>query len=201
MDGFTKRTERKRQAIEDAALTRLMAEGSGSLRIEDIAKGAGVSQVTIYNYYGSKQALLNAVIKRYLKEVQLEFENIVNDQALLFPEKMKHLFLMKKKGSKLIDLGVLKSLLDESGELKQYAEEFYYKVSLPVFMAFLEQGKQEGYFKQEVSIDSILIYYEMMKSALEKQYERFANHPDAERLVEEITHLFFYGFLKEEHQK
>ena len=33
------------------------------IRITDIAKEANVSQVTIYNYFGSKEALLKEVLK------------------------------------------------------------------------------------------------------------------------------------------
>jgi len=51
---------RKRQAVIDAA-TRLLDEGNSMLSMEAVAKGAGVTRLTVYKQFGSRRSLLEAV--------------------------------------------------------------------------------------------------------------------------------------------
>ena len=56
------RAERKRAAILDAARTAFLRDGFDA-SVDVIAAEAGVSKVTVYNHFGSKQALFVEVIK------------------------------------------------------------------------------------------------------------------------------------------
>jgi AcrR family transcriptional regulator len=55
------RAERKRQAIVEAARTLFLRDGFDA-SVDVIAAEAGVSKVTVYNHFGSKQALFVEVI-------------------------------------------------------------------------------------------------------------------------------------------
>ncbi|MGW4204134.1 TetR/AcrR family transcriptional regulator [Streptomyces sp. NPDC004726] len=61
------RAERKRQAIVTAARTLFLRDGFG-VGMDAIAAEAGVSKVTVYNHFGSKEALFTAVIADALDE-------------------------------------------------------------------------------------------------------------------------------------
>ncbi|MCX4963542.1 TetR/AcrR family transcriptional regulator [Streptomyces sp. NBC_00654] len=61
------RAEAKRQAIVSAARTAFLREGFG-VGMDTIAAEAGVSKVTVYNHFGSKEALFTAVIAGALDE-------------------------------------------------------------------------------------------------------------------------------------
>ncbi|CAL9617776.1 hypothetical protein SUDANB176_05773 [Streptomyces sp. enrichment culture] len=61
------RAERKRQAILRAARELFLREGFGA-GMDVIAAEAGVSKVTVYNHFGSKEALFTAVITGALDE-------------------------------------------------------------------------------------------------------------------------------------
>jgi AcrR family transcriptional regulator len=61
------RAELKRQAIIRAARELFLREGFG-VGMDAIAAGAGVSKVTVYNHFGSKEALFTAVITGALDE-------------------------------------------------------------------------------------------------------------------------------------
>lgn len=56
--------ERKTEAILDAAKTVFFRHGFGAASIEGIAEQAGVSKVTIYNRFGDKAGLLEALVRR-----------------------------------------------------------------------------------------------------------------------------------------
>ncbi|MZF83680.1 TetR/AcrR family transcriptional regulator [Streptomyces sp. SID5643] len=61
------RAELKRQAILRAARELFLREGFG-VGMDTIAAEAGVSKVTVYNHFGSKEALFTAVITTALDE-------------------------------------------------------------------------------------------------------------------------------------
>ncbi|KJY31876.1 MULTISPECIES: TetR/AcrR family transcriptional regulator [unclassified Streptomyces] len=61
------RAARKREAILQAARTVFLREGFGA-GVDQLAAEAGVSKVTIYNHFGSKENLFNAVIGQTLDE-------------------------------------------------------------------------------------------------------------------------------------
>lgn len=61
------RAARKREAIVRAARTLFLREGFG-VGMDAIAAEAGVSKVTVYNHFGSKEALFTAVVAGALDE-------------------------------------------------------------------------------------------------------------------------------------
>ncbi|MDR0433692.1 MAG: TetR/AcrR family transcriptional regulator, partial [Gracilibacteraceae bacterium] len=57
MNGYEKRTDVKKKAILAAARELFAARGLRDVHVNEIAKLANVSQVSIYNYFGDKNSL------------------------------------------------------------------------------------------------------------------------------------------------
>ncbi|MEC3978586.1 TetR/AcrR family transcriptional regulator [Amycolatopsis sp. H20-H5] len=69
MTSFTERTKASlREALLDAATELLPDRGYAALRMADVAARAGVSRQTVYNEFGSKAALTQAVTLRTTSE-------------------------------------------------------------------------------------------------------------------------------------
>lgn len=69
MTSFTDRTKASlREALLDAAADLLPEGGYGGLRMADVAARAGVSRQTVYNEFGNKAALTQAVALRTASE-------------------------------------------------------------------------------------------------------------------------------------
>ncbi|HBO6052655.1 TetR/AcrR family transcriptional regulator [Pseudomonas aeruginosa] len=65
MSGLRQRQkEQRREAIVGAALELFEAQGFSSTTVEQIAVQAGVSTPTVFNYFGSKQDILLAMMER-----------------------------------------------------------------------------------------------------------------------------------------
>ena len=62
--------EEARLLILDAAEKRLEESGPGGLRLQEIARDAGISHSTILHHFGSREALVEAVVGRALERVQ-----------------------------------------------------------------------------------------------------------------------------------
>jgi len=61
----TRRTgEDARTAILDAAEQRLVASGPSGIRLQDVAAEVGISHPTVLHHFGSRERLVDAVVKR-----------------------------------------------------------------------------------------------------------------------------------------
>ena len=59
-----------RTAILDAAERRLVASGPAAIRLQEVAEDVGVSHPTVLHHFGSREALVEAVVHRALDSVQ-----------------------------------------------------------------------------------------------------------------------------------
>lgn len=60
----------------DAALERIRAHGFDKVRLTDVAHDLGVSHVALYAHFASKEALLDAVLERWLDEVTAALDRV-----------------------------------------------------------------------------------------------------------------------------
>jgi AcrR family transcriptional regulator len=58
--------EEARSAILDAAERRLVADGPGAIRLQEVAADVGVSHPTVLHHFGSREGLVDAVVERAL---------------------------------------------------------------------------------------------------------------------------------------
>ena len=93
------------QRILDAAETVLRRHGAEKTNVVDIARVLGMSHGNIYRHFPSKQALLEAVVVRWLAAVEAPLETIANDQARPADERLTAWFdtLRTMKTGKLRD--------------------------------------------------------------------------------------------------
>ena len=66
---FRPSSEKKRQAIIEAAAAAFFEQGYEASSIEGIAEDAGVSKVTVYNYFGGKPGLLSAAVEHEIEQM------------------------------------------------------------------------------------------------------------------------------------
>jgi AcrR family transcriptional regulator len=64
--------EQARREILDAAEHRLRAAGPDSIRLMDVARDVGVSHPTILHHFGSREGLIEAVVRRAFDNLEAE---------------------------------------------------------------------------------------------------------------------------------
>lgn len=69
--------ERKERAILDAARTIFVNHGFDGARMQEIARGAGIGEGTIYSYYDSKAELMLAVLQQFWDGLTLDAEGVM----------------------------------------------------------------------------------------------------------------------------
>lgn len=192
MNGFEKRASRIKDKIMDATFGMLRESDPKGIRIADIAGRAGVSQVTIYNYFGSKEALVREVLIRYLDRAVLDFEAYMNEGHSL-KEKIAHIIDLEKSVYRDIPPALLKSIVGEDPELAAYIEKTYREQSIPMTVRIIEEGKASGEIAPDVSVASVLAYIQLYMNQYEALLAMADKSEDRDVFLEGMVHMFFYG--------
>ncbi|QST00618.1 TetR/AcrR family transcriptional regulator [Pontibacillus sp. ALD_SL1] len=192
MNGFERRTEIKKKKILNTAFELFSKYGVQKVSIQEIAKSAQVSQVTIYNYFGSKDQLLLEAVKSYGFERLKTFQELIDDSSLSFEEKIRHIITSKTTDMLNFDLDFIQTLMSNQPEIKKFANEFAQSHSIPLFMKLIEQGKEEGVVNPSLSGDMIMFYINMYNQTMRNR-EFFQDKQSTQQFTEDMLQLFFYG--------
>lgn len=196
MDGYQRRTEKKRRKIREAALALFATYGVEKVSIAEIAKEANVSPVTIYNYFGSKDELLQNVMVEFMNESMEKCEQVL-EENISFPEKMEKIIFDGNEIVKGLHTDFIRSNMNNP-LIREFMDEFYQKKTLPFLMKMIEQGQKEGNVDPNISSNAILIYIQIFKEALAKP-EFFAHTNQA--VLQDLNRLFYYGFMGKAEKK
>lgn len=192
MDGFERRTERKKENIRKTAFELFSTYGVQRVSINEIAKKAKVSQVTIYNYFGSKDELLRDVILSLLnKRLQEDMEVI--ESNLPFPKKIETFISERTSELSAMDPDFLRSMKSDDPIIRQIAEDFTKNKYIPLILKLIEKGREEGYIQHDISNEAILFYINMFREG--KRSDALLNFEKSRDLFKELVTLFFYGIF------
>ncbi|MGU3471416.1 TetR/AcrR family transcriptional regulator [Paenibacillus sp. D51F] len=196
MNGFEKRALQKKAQIVRSALELLRESDPSGLRIADIAQKAGVSQVTIYNYYGSKEALLREAFRAFMQDALQNFEAYLAEEHTL-KEKIEYILLQKKASHRTFDTETLRKLWSQDPEMEHYVMEEYMARGTELVVKLVEDGKKAGEISSEVSTSTIVLYLQMWSqmwiSRMDEVLAYAEQRGDAETFIEEMVKLFFFG--------
>ncbi len=81
----TRNPDRTRERILAAALQEFAAHGFAGARVDAIARSAAINKRMLYHYFGDKEALFRAVLRRKISERQAWAANLSSDPAERLP--------------------------------------------------------------------------------------------------------------------
>lgn len=190
MNQYQKTTEKKKQAIIQAALHLFKEKGFKETSIKSIAEVAEVSPVSIYNYFGSKDNLVALCVNDLFEEITQQAEDILKsnlafntklDQALdLCQEKMSQQ-ISDYFQDKTVRDPAFSSLLTKAITAKKH----------DIYRAYIHLGKEEGLIARDLSTELIL----NVMDALNSVGNQLAHSDNLETDVKQIHQIFLYGIL------
>ncbi|MET3193568.1 TetR/AcrR family transcriptional regulator [Bacillus sp. OAE603] len=196
MDGYQKRTQLKMEKIELSTI-KLLSLPINDIKIMDIAKLANVSQVTIYNYYGSKEALLKAAFLRLMDQQYEEYKKLLSSDKA-FEEKIKEMLLRKKDGIDIVNLETFTSLIQKDEELHAIVLDFSMNKSFKLLLGLIDEGRTLGVIRNEFSPKTLQIYIQVLSQAFMNMDATTSQYIQQKEVIDEIMNLFLYGMLKQE---
>lgn len=192
MNGFERRKSAIKEKIMNTVLEMLRTCEPKSLRIADIAAEADVSQVTIYNYFGNKDALVRESIKLYMDKGFIDFERFMEGDPTM-KEIVQYTIRVDKDTFHSYAPAMFKQLLSADPELASYMEELYRDRAMPMLVRIIEEGKKKGEISASMPTSTIMAYIGMLNEQSHMLLELAHQSGRSGEFMEEIINLFFYG--------
>ncbi|WP_341280056.1 TetR/AcrR family transcriptional regulator [Paenibacillus sp. FSL H8-0537] len=191
MNGFERRTEQKKQLILAITKEKLNLNSFHTATIKEIAKEAKVSQVSIYNYFGSKDELLFEAIGEMMEEQLERYEHLLEDQ-MPYPKLM---YMVMTEEMKFVK--VIKDCMKQSADrvaMQEKVERFLEMKFIPFLLKLIQRGMEEHYMATGLREDELLFYFNMYQKAMNQFHETgISDH--AVISEERFIQFFFKGLM------
>ena len=185
MNGFQRRREQKMKAILSAAFELFSSQGLKEASIAEISGRAGVSQVSIYNYFQSKENLVRQTIFAFLNEKMKRSEQVLESE-IPFYEKLEKLFFLTEEARDQANPEFLLTAIGDDPLTRRLMAEYNRNRTEPFIMRLIKQGKDQGAISRDLSDEAIRLYIQALQGILAQ--------PSLSRQARlDIDELFFYG--------
>ena len=190
MNKYEMTTEKKKKAVVHAALTLFNEKGFAGTSIKEIAAFAHVSQVSIYNYFGSKEKLVSECAQVIVQDTLQRAVEIMQKDINYLEKLQMALALCTEELSLAVSNHFSKKALDDP-KMMEHLVESVNRSKADVYRVYIEQGKLEGYIDASIATETILDYME----AINIVGSRVELNEDAPTKIKHIHQLFLYGIL------
>ncbi len=185
MNGFQRRREQKKKAILIAAFELFSSRGLKDVTIAEIASKAHVSQVSIYNFFQSKENLIRQTIFSFMDEKMKESEQVLESE-IPFYEKLQKLFFLTEEARDQANPEFLLTAISSDPLTRRLMAEYYHNQTEPFIMRLIEQGKDQGAICPVLSSEAVHLYIQALQGIL-------AQSGLSRQARLDIDELFFYG--------
>jgi len=194
MNGFERKKAQKRQSILRVAMELFKVYGFKKASINDIARKANVSQVTIYNHFGSKEGLVREVVKAIILGILEKAREIIKEDSP-FQEKLETIIFDKANIASQYHGELMQIAAQSDPEMRQWIESLWQGDVNQVTIDLIKEGKGQGFISTRQSEEAIILYLEILRRGVFSSPDLLANmEPDVE-LYRELNHLFIYGLV------
>ncbi len=90
---------------------------------------------------------------------------------------------------------LMQAILSEDPGIQQVVDSVYREEITPYVIEFYEEGKRQGYVNPELSTETIMLYFEIVRRGM-SAVAILSEDPEKNRkIMEELTPLLLYGIL------
>ena len=194
LNAYERRIERNKERILRATLELFQVHGIKKTTTNDVARKAGVSPATVYNHFGSKEDLVRATVKYFLTGTAADFSEIFEGD-LSFLEKMEQILLYKSEMLGQYQGELMQTLISEDPEIRQFVDSVYLVEIRQSIIDFYEEGKRQGYVNPELSTETIMRYYELVRKGMAAGSSLSEDPEHNRKWLQEMMPIFLYGIL------
>lgn len=194
MNGFERRKGQKKESIRRAAIELFQTYGFKKVSLSDIASKAGVSQVTIYNHFGSKEELVHDIVKTVFRSYIEKYRAIIEGKKA-FPEKLEIIVFEKTELASQYQGEWVQAVVQSYPETQQFIETIWQQEVNKLMINFFEEGKKQGYINPELSLEAILLYLEVLRKGIFASSGLIAKTENSEKLMRDLISLSLYGLV------
>jgi AcrR family transcriptional regulator len=145
-----------RQRIISGARHRFYAYGFRGVTMDDLAGTLGMSKKTLYAYFPSKLALLEAVVLDKFREVEADLTRITSECATDFRAGVQRLFLAIQRHLEEIQPPFVRDVRREAPDLFNLVETRRRELIHRQFSGLFEEGCRAGVFRSDIPPSLVL---------------------------------------------
>lgn len=190
MNKFEIRTEKKKQDIIEVSLQLFTSKGYTNVSIKEIASHAGVSQVSIYNYFKSKEGLIGKCVEELMNDIFEKARAILRENLCFKDKLIKAIALCNTEVSHSMNTFFSdQALLDH--DLIHLVVHNVNLQKRELYKDYIEHGFECSAINPDLSADTILELFEAMNTI-------GTNSPtsDYNKKFQELMIIIFEGILK-----
>ena len=194
MNGHERWKQRLIEHIQGSALELFSQQGVVNVSMDQVAARAGVSKVTIYKYFHSKEELQRRVADIYIDQAIQAVEKVL-DSDQPFIEKLKFALAIKVTAPKMAPNQAFFDMVENDRDGDGHPSKIQARIK-EVLSRFFEQGKKEGYFEPNTPFELVYLYSEIFQAGskiMAAEHPEIFENPES---LEKLLHFYFYGLLK-----
>jgi len=158
MNGYEKRTQKKREALIRAAQELFAQKGVAPVSVTEIAARAGVSRVTLFTYFGDKESLAREAMADWIDRLLAEYEALLLSD-MPYPRKLTGLLGIRLAGREKIGEQFIQATAWDDPELLRLLGQMTSVRAMPLILRFLHEGKACGAVDPTLDDEAILAYF------------------------------------------
>lgn len=186
-----KRDEKKqlvRQKIVAAGRKLMEKNGIKNTSIRDVSEASGISFVTMYKYFSTKNVLAEAVVQDVFMKHSERLLAVVSDERLDFKTKLKQFKQLSTDFMNSIDPDVAHEFLALIHANPELTKEFQAKGN-QIWKLLIATGRREEVIDPNISDEAIRIYTNLFIEFMESPMGR----DQSKAVISQIEWLFTYG--------
>ena len=194
MNGFKRRRAQTSKSIRWAAGELFNKFGTGKVSVNDIARKAGVSPVTIYNHFESKEDL----VRDWVTGVSDDFIKRLRKLSKVkepYPEKLKIIIRSMLAMMEEYNLDHESEILADPELMPLWNSAFDEEVRF--FMELIKEGKKQGYIGRAITNETIKVYFELIMQGMLASPELHSRLHKEPELMRGLLTLMLFGFYGE----
>ena len=143
-------TERKRQAVLDVTFRLLNDKPIKAITIDEIAHDAGVSKVTVFKYFTSKNHLMNVVITHAFDAMLRRIKEIL-DGDMGFVETYRAITSLKMDQVKRYTAVFQENMMTQYSTSPDFFDADALTIQNELYRHLMAKGRAEGYISSQVT--------------------------------------------------
>ena len=189
MNGYTKNKLDNMSKIEQVTFDLLSTFPIKKIAVTDISKAAGVSKVTIFNYYETKQALIKKVIFDHFQTIYEQYEAIIQSD-LSFETAYRRLTQFELTEMQKNSVTLNQNIMTLYASDPSFYDPATQDKSDQLILALIKKGRADGFINPHYNDETILsichIYNEGLKIFSDTPDKLFA-------MTDDLTSIFLNG--------
>lgn len=160
----TRKPQQQELSVDHAGVRRVvavarrqfLAHGFRSVSMDDLAAELGMSKKTLYAYFPSKVALIEAVLKAKFGEVEADLAQLAMDQAADVEKALHQFISCLQRHTSEIQPAFVRDIGRETPELFQLIEQRRRELIRRYFGGLFEDGKKAGVIRSDIPTHLII---------------------------------------------